>query len=457
MISVFYRHIRQIVYKRLANQLMSLAKFAGCVWYWSSSEDDMLVCHLPSADRHDFRAANEIDDHSDSSMARDLVILNGVLNSSLDIQQILQDLNGHMARGDRLAAVLYNPYLRWVFSLADRVGLRKAPPISTFVTRVDLHNLARISGFEVVRLRPVSPFPLRLLGLGNVVDAILTSIPLIRQLAPVHIAVMRPVRPTKHRPSLSIVVPARNERGNIRPALERLPEISGAEIEVIFVEGHSIDGTWEEIQQILQDHEGPFNVRAYQQTGKGKADAVRVGFGKARGDLLTILDADLTMPPELLPRFYEAYCAGVGDFINGSRLVYPMERQAMRTLNWFGNIFFAKALSWVLEVRLGDTLCGTKLLTSIDYRRMTAWRTDFGDFDPFGDFEILFPAATLALGVVNVPIRYRDRVYGTTNISRFRHGMELIRMTLIGLVRIRMGLGTTRASHSDRIHAPQAP
>ena len=455
MITTSYRHIRQIVYSRVAKELATSARYFERLWYWTPSEDDLLLEQLPGRDKRTIQSVADFEAHVESDDARDMVVLNGVLNSSLDIQQILLGLKAKMARGDRLVAVLYNPYLRWAYGLADRLGLRSAPSASTFVTHVDLQNLARISGHEIVRLRPVASFPLRLLGIGTLLDAVMRTLPLIRQLSLVQVATLRPVVPSKHLPSLTIVVPARNEKGNIRSALERLPEIPDADIEVVFVEGHSSDGTWEEIQQVVYEHDGPVSVRAFQQTGKGKADAVRFGFGMAKGELLTILDADLTMPPELLPRFYEAYCAGDGDFINGSRLVYPMESQAMRHLNRMGNIFFSKAVSWVLEVRLGDTLCGTKLVTSRDYRRMMVWRADFGDFDPFGDFEVLFPAATLALGVVDVPIRYRDRVYGSTNISRFRHGIELIRMTLIGLVRIRMGLGKGAAlpgDHNGRYH-----
>ena len=147
------------------------------------------------------------------------------------------------------------------------------------------------------------------------------------------------------------------------------------------------------------------------------------------------------MPPEMLGRFYEAYCEGHGDFINGSRLVYPMEGDAMPFLNRLGNVFFAKALGWGLNIRLGDSFCGTKMLARHDYRRMARWRSDFGDFDPFGDFELLFPAATLGLGTVDVPVRYRARTYGSTNIRRFRHGFELLKMTAICLFRIRLGAG----------------
>ena len=145
------------------------------------------------------------------------------------------------------------------------------------------------------------------------------------------------------------------------------------------------------------------------------------------------------MPPELLPRFYHAYRTGKADFINGSRLLYPMEGEAMRFLNHLGNIFFAKALSYVLNTRLGDSLCGTKLVSAKDYKRFIEWRNDFGDFDPFGDFELIFPASFLGLGIINIPIQYKARVYGETNISRFRHGFILLKMTMFGFFKIKLG------------------
>ena len=204
------------------------------------------------------------------------------------------------------------------------------------------------------------------------------------------------------------------------------------------MEGHSTDGTWEEIQRVRAEYAEKLEIRALQQPGIGKADAVRTGFAEATGDLLTILDADLTMPPEMLPRFYDAWCEGHGDLVNGSRLVYPMEGDAMRSLNLLGNLFFAKILSWIVDARLTDVLCGTKLMARHDYERFRRWRLDFGDFDPFGDFELLFPAAVLGLGIVDVPIRYRDRTFGSTQIQRFSHGLELLRMTAIAFLRIKL-------------------
>jgi glycosyltransferase involved in cell wall biosynthesis len=277
-----------------------------------------------------------------------------------------------------------------------------------------------------------------MLGLGDVINRLLPLIPLIRWLSFTSIAVLRPlVAPSKL--GVSCVVPARNERGNVENALKRFPDL-GCPTEIIFVEGHSTDGTWEEILRVSALYKDRFRILAVQQPGKGKADAVRLGFSHARQPLLVVLDADLTMPPEMLSRFCEAYNQGHGDFINGSRLVYPMEGTAMRFLNRIGNALFAKTLSWVLGVRLGDSLCGTKLLARHDYERMVAWRRDFGEFDPFGDFELLFPAAVLGLGIVDVPVRYLARTYGETNIQRFRHGLQLLKMTWVGLIRIKMGI-----------------
>lgn len=364
------------------------------------------------------------------------ILLHATFNYSFDIQRTLEELRDCVDRHDRVVAIAYNPYLAWAYRLANALGIRRARLPSTYVTTTDIQNLCDLAGFQMTRARRTGHFPFRLGGVGGLISGLMRLLPLVRELCLAYVIVLRPTQAAVRRPSLSIVIPARNERGNIRPALVRIPDL-GASLEVIFVEGHSTDGTWEEIQAAVRERDYPFKILALKQRGRGKADAVRLGFEHATGDLLTILDADLTMPPESLHRFYDAYCEGKADFMNGTRLIYPMENEAMRFLNWLGNIFFAKALSFALDQPLGDSLCGTKLVARADYARMVSWRARFGEFDPFGDFELLFPAAVLALGVRDVPVRYRARVYGSTNIHRFRHGLELFRMLLIGLIRIR--------------------
>lgn len=376
--------------------------------------------------------------------APDAILLNGTFNYEHDIQGLLQALKTRLTRASRLVVVMYNPYFRLLYQLATALGIRQAEVPTTFITRADLENLAALSGFQVVRIRPVAYSPWRLLGIGSLLNRLLPAVPGLRWLALASVVTLRPVVAAAGKPSLSIVIPARNERGNVEAALRRLPDL-GTDVEVIFVEGHSTDGTWEEITRVAAIYARPgLTIKALQQTGKGKADAARIGFAHATRDLVTILDADLTMPPERIGRFYDAYCAGLADFVNGTRLVYPMARDAMRFANRLGNVFFAKALSFVLDERLGDSLCGTKLVSRRDYERFTRWRSDFGDFDPFGDFELLFPATVLALGIVDVPVRYEARTYGATNISRFRDGWVLARMTLLGFWRIKCGARPSR-------------
>jgi hypothetical protein len=407
----------------LAAQVSRLTRYYdGVIQFAPQQTDDGLL--LRHVDCQVKSVAESVDGIAPpAEAARTAILLNGNLNHDLDIEATLASIKPRLNRLSRVIVVLYNPYFRGVFWLANALGLRRAPVPSTFVTREGIEALAKLSGYEVVLVNWAMPM-----------------IPLFRWLGFAAVVVLRPVIAGGSPPSLSIVIPCRNEKGNIEAAIQRLPAFP-APVEVIYVEGHSSDGTWQEVQRVAAEYGARVPVSAYQQSGKGKSDAVRLGFSKARHDLVTILDADLTMPPEMLPRFYNAYCAGLADFVNGTRLVYPMEGEAMRFLNRLGNVFFAKALSFVLDARVNDSLCGTKLLRRDDYGRMVRWRGDFGDVDPFGDFELLFPASSFGLGIIDVPVYYRARSYGATNIHRFRHGLMLLRMTLIGLFRLKAGAG----------------
>ncbi len=422
----------------LAAELSRLTRYYDQVIQWLPREDDrgLLLSLLDAPAKRRLEMDEPFPDLTAETEQRTAVLINGTLNHSLDIQAQLREIKARVSRTSRVLVILYNPYLSWLYRLANLLGLRRGELPGTFLTRVDLSNLARLSGFSVVRQRPCVYFPFRLFGLGNLINRILGLVPLVKWFSFAYVVVLRPNMPSRAA-GLTCVIPARNERGNIENALRRFPDLD-CPVEIIFVEGRSTDGTWEEILRVAHAWGDRFRIQTLQQTGQGKADAVRLGFAHAREPLLTILDADLTMPPEMLGRFLEAYCDGNGDFINGSRLLYPMEGDSMRFLNRLGNIGFAKMLTSVLDTSLSDSLCGTKLMARHDYERMTAWRGDFGDFDPFGDFELIFPAAVLGMGVIDIPIRYRARTYGSTNIRRFRHGLLLLRMTLIGLFRIKV-------------------
>lgn len=425
----------------IADEVSSLTRYYDRVIQWLPRREDtgLLFKLIQGKNKKVISKEEPFPDLSQEKESRTAILLNGTINHHYDIQGLLMELKTSLSRNSRVLLVAYNPYLSWLYRLASVIGLRKGEIPTTFITKIDLQNIVKLAGYSIVRTRPVGYFPWFFLGIGQFLNRLIVTLPALRWLSFAYLVVLRPL--VSEKPlnlSLSCVIPARNEKGNIENALIRMPGLNG-HLEIIFVEGHSTDGTWEEIVRVSEKYKDRFQIKYYHQTGKGKSDAVRLGLSKASGDLLTILDADLTMPPEYLIRFYNAYCEGLADFINGSRLVYPMEGNAMRFLNRLGNIFFAKMLSWVLDERIGDSLCGTKLFSRHDYLRMVKWQDDFGDFDPFGDFELLFPAATLGLGIVDIPVRYLDRTYGSTNINRFRHGFMLLKMTLVGFFRIRMG------------------
>jgi glycosyltransferase involved in cell wall biosynthesis len=222
----------------------------------------------------------------------------------------------------------------------------------------------------------------------------------------------------------------------MRGIFNKIPKL-GKKMEIIFVEGHSKDATYKLIDEEIKKYRGSIKTKLYKQKGKGKGDAVRLGFSKASNELLMILDADLTVDPEELPKFYTAIKEGKGELVMGSRLIYPMEKQAMRTLNILGNKFFSMAFSFLLDQKIKDTLCGTKALLKEDYMRISRNRKIFGDFDPFGDYDLIFGAAKMNMKILEIPVRYKERIYGSTNISRFTHGWLLLKMAYFAAKRLK--------------------
>jgi glycosyltransferase involved in cell wall biosynthesis len=318
------------------------------------------------------------------------------------------------------------------------VGWKTPAPTSNWLSHSDLHNLFDITGLQMVRFEDRLLLPLQVPGLSPLVNRYLAKLPLVQRFALYRFyALRRRDSPATPRPlSVSVVVPTRNEAGNVADAIARTP-VMGSSTELIFVEGGSTDGTWETIENAIKEYRGPLKLSAYQQTGKGKGDAVRLGFGKATGDVLMILDADLTVPPEELPVFYDVIARGLGDFVQGTRLVYPMQPGAMRFFNRVGNQAFSHLFTYLLQQPIKDTLCGTKVLRRRDYERLAAARHVFGDFDPFGDFDLIFGAARLNLKIVEIPVRYRERLYGSTNISRWKHGWLLLKMSAVAASKIK--------------------
>jgi SAM-dependent methyltransferase len=364
----------------------------------------------------------------------DYVVLSDTVGALADVWAAFRSLRRVCHAGTRVIITYYNFLWEGVLALGETLGLKMPIPAQNWLGMEDLTNLLELNHFEVIRKGMAQLLPVGIPVIAPLVNRYLAPLPGLRHLALTEFLVARlagggePIRTREY--SCSVIVPCKNEQGNIDEIVARTPAM-GSGTEIIFVDGNSTDGTVEAIQKHLDAKTRPRMKLIHQGDGRGKGDAVRKGFAAATGDMLFILDADLTVAPEDLPKFYAAIAEGRGEFINGSRLAYPMEGQAMRFLNMVGNKAFGVALSGILQQRLKDTLCGTKVLLRKDYERIARARGFFGDFDPFGDFDLIFGAAKQNLRIVELPVRYRARRYGETKISRWRNGATLLRMTAL--------------------------
>ncbi len=369
----------------------------------------------------------------------DCIILSDTVNHVQDVQALLLQVHRVSTPATRLLLNFPNTLWRPVFRLAQSLGLRSTQLQSSWLSGQDVVNLLHLADWDVVKQQPRALVPYA----GGAVERVINRwlAPLLPWFCLTQFIVARPapcrpqigdrlahptIRPEDT--TVSVVIPARNEAGNIESAITRTPAM-GKWTEFIFVEGGSSDHTWAEIQRVKEAYPD-LRIRIMQQSLRGKGNAVREAFAQAEGDLLMILDADLTMPPEELPKYFNAVITGHCEFANGCRLVYPMDDEAMRFLNMIANKSFGIIFSWLLGQPIKDTLCGTKVLSRRNYERIAKNRAYFGDFDPYGDFDLLFGADRLNLKIRDIPIRYKDRTYGTTNINRWAGGWLLLRMVL---------------------------
>ncbi|MGE0254053.1 MAG: glycosyltransferase [Alphaproteobacteria bacterium] len=366
----------------------------------------------------------------------DVIVLADTIGEYEDVVTAFSHLHGLCHRDTRVVIAYHSPLWWPILKLAEQLGLKKPTPPQNWLSIDDIASLLELADFEVVAREWRQLVPRRVLGLGPLINRFIAPLPIIRRFCVRNYVIVRSRRlPPLGRLSATVVIPCRNECGNIFEAVRRMPAF-GSDLELIFVEGHSSDGTADEIRRVIAANPER-DIKFLTQPGRGKGDAVRAGFEAARGDVLIILDADLTAPPEMLPRFYDALVSGRGEFINGTRLVYPLETGAMRFLNLIANRIFSLLFTWLIGQRYTDTLCGTKALTAAHYRRIAAGRPYFGDFDPFGDFDLILGSARLHLKVCEIPVRYQARTYGETQIKRFQHGWLLARMVVFAFFKLK--------------------
>ncbi|MDD2857614.1 MAG: glycosyltransferase [Candidatus Nanopelagicales bacterium] len=410
----------------------------GSGWGVDLDQVAVTIAHENHPDLH--FVAIPIEDLEESPLEdADYILMSLLLDEVYDVQHVLDQVRMWSTPATRVVIVTYSRLWRPFIRLAEWLHIKGKVEGENYVPWGEIENMLAIGGFEVTKRLDGVLMPLQVPLLSAFVNRWVAPLPLFRFFCLIRVTVARPlVRDPQPAKSVSIVVAARNEAGHIHDLIDRIPMMC-SEQELIFVEGNSTDDTWKVIQEAIAEREAstPFRMLALRQPGKGKGDAVRTGFAAASGEVLMILDADISVPPEELSRFLQAIDQDHCEFANGSRLVYPMDARAMRFLNLIGNKFFGQLFSFLLGQSVRDTLCGTKVLRRSTYERIAANRAYFGDFDPFGDFDLLFGASRLSLKIRDVPVHYKERVYGETNISRFNHGWLLLRMAFYAAKRLK--------------------
>ena len=369
----------------------------------------------------------------------DYILFNDI-GDTVDVLQALRNLRPLCKRHTRVLVTTYNHLWEPFVTFAEWVGMKVPRTEQNWLSTTDIRNLLKLAGFEALETHRIALLPKYLPLLSGFLNRFCARLPLLSKLCMTQVVVARmlppPVLPQEL--AVSVVIPCKNEKGNVEEAVRRIPPLAGR-TELIFCDDQSTDGTAEEVLRV-QSRYPEKNIRLEHGPGVCKSRNVWTGFDAATGDILMILDADLTTIPEELPYFVDVIVSGQAEFVNGSRLVYPVPKGAMNGANMLGNKFFSVAFTYLLGQRVKDTLCGTKVLWRSDWERIKPMLGRWGTEDRWGDYELLFGAAKLNLKILDLPVHYQERIYGSTKMTKvFRNGLVMLKMCWHGFLKLKLG------------------
>ena len=369
----------------------------------------------------------------------DYILFNDI-GDTVDVLQAFRNLRPLCQRHTRLLIITYNHLWEPLVTFAEWTGMKVPRTEQNWLSIADVRNLLRLAGFEALETHRIVLLPKYIPLLSGFLNRFCARLPFLNKLCMTQVVVARmlppPVSPGEL--SVSVVIPCKNEKGNIEEAVRRIPGLAG-KTEIIFCDDQSTDGTAEEVLRVQAAYPDK-NIRLERGPGICKSRNVWTGFNAATGDILMILDADLTTIPEELPYFIDVIASGQAEFVNGSRLVYPVPKGAMNEANMLGNKFFSVAFTYLLGQRVKDTLCGTKVLWRTDWERIKPFLGTWGIEDRWGDYELLFGAAKLNLKILDLPVHYQERIYGSTKMTKvFRNGLIMLKMCWHGFLKLKLG------------------
>jgi len=365
----------------------------------------------------------------------DYILISSV-EDIVDIKAMLDNLHSFCNSHTRIIMVHYNFFWQPWVKLAEKLRLKIPQKLHNWLSNFDIQQLFSLCNYDVINSKGILLYPFKIPIISYILNRYFARLPFFRLFNFIRFTIARIKPKQKADCKVSVIIPCKNEAGNIEDAVKRIPPL-GSQTEIIFCDDQSTDGTGEVVKKMIQKYPEK-DIRLVVGPGICKSENVWVGFDSAKGDILMILDADLTVPPEELPYFYDAINQGTGEFINGSRLVYPQHEDAMKFFNVLGNKFFSVLFSYILSTRIKDTLCGTKVLWKKDYDRLKKYRGTWGIQDRWGDYELIFGAAKLNLKITDLPVHYLERIYGETKMThRLKNGWIMLKMSLAALHKIK--------------------
>ena len=384
-------------------------------------------------DKEEFRTAFGPEEKFDYILCNDI-------GDTVDVLQAMRNLKPLCQRHTRVLVITYNRLWEPLVTFAEWIGMKVPRTEQNWLSTADIRNLLKLAGFEALETHRIVLLPKYLPLLSGFLNRFCARLPFLSKLCMTQVVVARMIPPlvALQELSVSVVIPCKNEKGNVEDAVRRIPALA-ERTEIIFCDDKSTDGTVEEVRRVQSCYPQK-DIRLEHGPGVCKSRNVWTGFDAANGDVLLILDADLTTIPEELPYFIDVIASGQAEFVNGSRLVYPVPKGAMNTANMVGNKFFSVAFTYLLGQRVKDTLCGTKVLWRTDWERIRPMVGSWGTEDCWGDYELLFGAAKLNLKILDLPVHYQERIYGSTKMTKvFRNGLVMLRMCWHGFLKLKLG------------------
>lgn len=364
----------------------------------------------------------------------DYIILNGNLGYTNDVMQVLQSAYKASKPTSRLIIYQHNHLWQWILWFIESLGLKRKEGVQNWLSINDVSLYMSAAGFEKTRVFRRTIFPASLFGVGRIINLIFAILPILDFWKLDQYIIGRPITDRRLN-SLTICITVKNEKGNIEPIANFIPKIANNQ-EILFIEGHSTDGTRDEVKRVIKKYPKQ-NIRLIKQSGNGQGDAIKLGFSKAKGDVILLYEGDGTSDPRDLNYFYNALAEGRFEFVEGSRFVYPLDNKSMPAANKLGNMFFAKWFSFFLNQRATDVLSGIKGLLKEDFDLINKSWGFLGFNDPFGDFELLYGAVKNGLKIGEIPMRYYPRKYGKSKTNVLKHGTYLLKMALSGYLKFR--------------------